>query len=149
MTLHVKNSGAWSQVSDIYVKDAGTWKTVQNGYVKDSGVWKEFYASGIVLTISANTNNYNVFSAAGSPSSASNVIVNINSGVTVGATAGNTALVLGQFPTGSTITINNSGTIAGYGGTGGSYYNVGSSGGDAIFASYANQTVTINNQTGA
>jgi hypothetical protein len=101
-------------------------------------------------SVNSSVNNLNVLTGLfGSSGTSTAYKVLVRSGVTVGATAGNTALVLGQFATGSTIVINNYGSVLAYGGAGGSYYNVGSSGGDAIFASYANQTVTINNQTGA
>ncbi len=102
----------------------------------------------ITLTLSATTTNYNLFTAAGSPTEAKNVILNINSGVTVGGTGSSTALTVGQFPTGSTITINNSGNIDGFGGAAGTS-GVGGNGGDAINANYANQTVVINNNSGA
>jgi hypothetical protein len=63
---------------------------------------------GVVITISSTTTNYNLFTAAGSPSAAVNLTLNINSGVTVGGTGSSTAFTIGQFPTGSVITINNS-----------------------------------------
>lgn len=66
----------------------------------------------------------------------------------IGATSGNTALTIGQFASGSTIVVNNYGSINAYGGVGGTA-GVGGAGGDAIYASYPNQTVTINNQSGA
>lgn len=100
------------------------------------------------IVISANTTNVNLFTLAGSPTTARRVIVTINAGVTVGATAGNTAFTVGQFPTGSTIQINNNGSIQGYGGTAGTS-TTGGSGGDALNANYPNQTVVINNNTGA
>lgn len=108
-------------------------------------------AGGVSLIISASTTNVNLLSTYttefGIPTSAVNLTVEVKSGVTIGATSGNTALTLGQFPSGSTITINNSGSIQGYGAaiTGG----VGAAGGDAINANYANQTVAINNLSGA
>lgn len=99
--------------------------------------------------LNSTVTNQNVFSNFfGSPATATSYKVLIGTSGVIGATSGNNALVIGQFPTGSTITINNYGQIAGFGGAGGST-GVGSSGGDAIYASYANQTVTINNQTGA
>lgn len=149
MAFSIKNAGAWINVSGISVKDAGTWKTVNNSYINKAGTWVEFFANAIVITVSTTVTNYNLFTAAGSPTQPSTVILNINSGATIGATAGNTALTVGQFPTGSNIVINNSGSIQAYGGAGGAYPNAGSAGGDAIYASYPNQTVTINNQFGA
>lgn len=92
--------------------------------------------------ISATTTNVNLLTRFGSPATVTAYKSLIPSGVTVGATAGNTAYTVGQFATGSTIVINNYGAIQAYGGA------ASSAGGDAINANYANQTVTINNQTG-
>lgn len=98
------------------------------------------------LTIAANRTNYNLLTEFtnlyGAPSGAVPVRLTINAGVTLGATAGNTALIIGQFPAGTVITIDNFGSIQGYGGA------AGAAGGDAIYANYANQTVVINNKAG-
>jgi len=109
-----------------------------------------FYGRSLAtnLTISATTTNYNIFTAAGSPTSATTVNLAINAGVTVGGVGGTPAITVGQFPAGSTITINNSGLIVGTGGTAGSG-GVGGNGGNAILANYANQTMVINNLAGA
>jgi hypothetical protein len=113
--------------------------SMSNGYGKSA-------VDVITVSSSTNANVLSLYTAQyGAPSGAKNVVVNIGSGVTVGATAGNTALTVGQFPTGSTITINNSGNIHGYGGAAGTS-TTGGAGGDAINANYANQTVVINNQ---
>lgn len=98
--------------------------------------------------VGSNVTNINAFTRLGSPSTVRTYKLAINSGVAIGATSGNTALTVGQFPTGSTLQINNWGNINGYGGAGGSG-GAGSAGGDAIYANYANQTVVINNQSGA
>jgi hypothetical protein len=45
MTLHVKTSGSWAEVSELHVKTGGAWAEVQNAYVKDGGTWKEFYTA--------------------------------------------------------------------------------------------------------
>jgi hypothetical protein len=84
-------------------------------------VWGPFtQAASNNLTISGDTTNYNIFTQAGSPSSATTLTVTINSGVKVGSVNTNTpALVTGNFPTGSNITIVNNGTIVGAGGAGG------------------------------
>jgi hypothetical protein len=103
---------------------------------------------GLTLTLSSTTANYNLFTAAGSPSTTLNVTLNIEAGVTVGGTGSSTALTVGQFPTGSVITINNNGNIDGFGGAAGTS-GAGGNGGDAINANYANQTVVINNNVGA
>lgn len=94
--------------------------------------------------IRTNATNLNLFTAAGSPSTAGTYRFVVLPGITIGATAGNTAITVGQFPTGSTIIIDNYGSIQGYGGASNSGV-----GGDAINANYANQTVTINNKSGA
>jgi len=72
------------------------------------------------LVISANTNNYNVFTSAGSPASAITVTLTINAGVLVGSTStAVAALDTGALPVGSSITIINNGTVEGAGGNGG------------------------------
>lgn len=72
------------------------------------------------LTISANTQNYNVFTAAGSPTSPVAVTLTINAGVLVGsATTASPAMDTGTFPATSTLTIINNGKIIGAGGNGG------------------------------
>lgn len=128
---------------------AGTSGTY--GAVPSSGAIsiRNFYgtSSATVLTINTTVTNYNIFTAAGSPTTAINVILNITSSGVVGG-VGTTALTVGQFPTGSTITINNSGVIRGFGGAAGTS-TVGGNGGDALNANYANQTVVINNLAGA
>lgn len=51
MTAHVKLTGSWSNVSDIYSRVGGSWKQVTEGYVKLSGTWKQFFSSGTPLTV--------------------------------------------------------------------------------------------------
>lgn len=47
MSLHVKNSGEWKQVSAAYVKDSGTWKSCLDVHINDSGTWKSaLYEAG-------------------------------------------------------------------------------------------------------
>ncbi len=100
-------------------------------------------------SVNSTVTNLNVYSTLFSSSGVSTSYkVLVRSGVTVGATSGNNALVIGQFPSGSSIVINNYGAINAHGGAGGTG-GAGSPGGDAIFANYSNQTVTINNQSGA
>ena len=91
--------------------------------------FSEWYgASGrntLNLIISSNTNNYNIKSAAVATGNyvfgATDVILTINSGVTVGSTStGTYALDTGSAWSGSdTITIVNNGTVKGRGGNGG------------------------------
>lgn len=97
---------------------------------KSSGVqmsFSEWYgasaAVNIALTISSNTNNYNIFSNRGGTYSAgkSNITLTVNSGVTVGSTStGTYALDTGTgWASGDTITIVNNGLVIGKGGNGG------------------------------
>jgi hypothetical protein len=72
------------------------------------------------LTISADTANFNVFTAFGSPTSVGDYTLTINMGVRI--YSNNTsvaALTTGVFPAGSTLTIINNGSIIGMGGAGG------------------------------
>lgn len=110
----------------------------------------------IVLTIAADTNNYNVFTAAGSPTAKVDVVLTINAGVFVRSTSVATpALSVGSgWHSASTVTIINKGTIAGKGGKGGDgavngsngFGSPGQTGGTAILTT---RPVTIDNALGA
>jgi hypothetical protein len=103
----------------------------------------------ISLTISVNTTNYNIRTAAGSPAGAAAVTVTVNSGIYVyGSTTGNYAMDTGTgWAAGSTINVINNGIITGFGGAGGAgcsingvtFTNptVGSAGGPGLRAQYA------------
>jgi len=119
---------------DVIVNSIGTSAT------KTGAVW--YGAMTINLSIAANTNNYNLKSAA--IAAGWNQIapliatVTINSGVTVG-TYGTGAYAFDTdtaYPVGSSLTLINNGTIAGAGGAGGpgggSWWNVGGAGGPAL-----------------
>jgi hypothetical protein len=80
--------------------------------------------STITVTISANTLDFNLHNAAitagWNGTSIVSVICNINTGIYVGSSAvGTQGFVVGSFPTGSYIRINNSGYIFGKGAPGG------------------------------
>lgn len=77
--------------------------------------------SPIQITLSADTNNYNMFTAAGSPTKARVVRVTINSGVTIGSTStGTYSFDTGTgWPAGSRLFLINNGEIQGKGGLGG------------------------------
>ena len=100
--------------------------------------FSDFYGASaavtINITISSNTNNYNLWNSKGGTYSAGNTTVNvtINSGVTIGATsAGSYAFTTGLgWATGDVINITNNGTIKGRGGNGGAGGN-GAGGGGA------------------
>lgn len=103
------------------------------------------------LMISASTTNVNALSlyiaAFGAPTAATVYRLTIPAGVVVGG-VGQAAMIIGQFPAGSIIYIDNFGSIQGFGGAAGSS-GAGGNGGDAINANYPNQTVIINNAVGA
>lgn len=86
----------------------------------------------ISLTLSSNTNNYNIFNSKGGSYVAgkSNVTLTINSGVTVGSTStGAYALDTGSgWASGDTVTVVNNGTVKGRGANGGA-------GGNATYVS--------------
>ncbi|HRE89999.1 MAG TPA: EGF domain-containing protein, partial [Myxococcota bacterium] len=93
------------------------------------------------LVVSTSTTDYNVFAAAGSPSTPRDLVVTVNAGVTIGASS--TAIAAfrtGALPAGSTVRLVNNGNIYGAGGRGGSAgdtnygASAGSPGGDAIAA---------------
>lgn len=156
MTLPVSGSISLSQVNtelgnsssasiSLAQSSVRTLFEVASGQIKMSdGYGKQ---NAIVLTVNSTVSNYNVFTSAGSPSTPKNVILNITSTGVIGG-VGATALTIGQFPTGSVITVNNSGSIIGFGGSAGTSTG-GGNGGDAIKADYPNQTVVINNSATA
>jgi hypothetical protein len=112
-------------------------------------------ASGLNLTISANTQNYDVYTAAiGAGYSSGDVTVTINPGIVVGSnsTGAYALLVPSAFSPSASISITNSGTIIGSGGAGGTGGNgnpgtiapgtPGLVGGNAI---YVNRPTTVTN----
>ena len=104
----------------------------------NTAFWRHRVAAGptpINLTIASNTQNYIIFTAAGSPTSACAVTLTINSGVVVSSSAAYLyAIETGTFPSGSTIHIINQGYIIGQGGYGGD--------GGAAYGSYSTATGT-------
>lgn len=158
---YLKVSSVWTAIKDVFFKVSGTWRTVNKIYLKVGGTWREVFTKTITLTISANTNDYNIFTEAGSPTSPVNVEVTINGGVTVGATStSNAAIDTGTLPAGSYVTITNNGDIIGAGGAGGQPDGLVSSGsncpsdgsaqngGDGGDAINAQLDITIDNTSG-
>jgi hypothetical protein len=136
-----------------FIKNSSNVMSVNNGvkFVGTKGliIQNTTYPTGfsIILTISSNTTNYNVrtsaIAAGWNQSSAVGVLVTINTNVVVGSSStGSYALDTGPFPTGSSVTIVNNGSILGAGGAGGNGDVDGSSGGPAIRSQV---TTTINN----
>ena len=89
----------------------------------------------VFLTVSANTNNYDVKSAAGSPADAVEVVVNVNSGVTIGDAPGTGyGLRTGSSWNGSSrVWLFNKGTIQGKAGANGAGGAGGRGGNDSDF----------------
>lgn len=97
--------------------------------------------SQIVVNITADADDVNLFTLAGSPAGVVDVLCTISAGVTIGATSTSTpAFRTGGFASGSTIRVVNYGRIAGHGGDGGNGGNnsgpvepqTGDAGGDAV-----------------
>jgi hypothetical protein len=77
-----------------------------------------------IINITSNVNDYNLYTAAGSPPCPVDLDCNVQNGIVIGATSTNIAAFnTGAFASGSVITLNNNGTIAGAGGNGGSNLN--------------------------
>jgi hypothetical protein len=98
--------------------------------------------------LGANENVINLFSKAGNPAAANPWRFVIPPGVTIGSNSpGSAAITLGEFLGGSSIIVDNYGTIQGAGGTAGSP--LGGPGGTAIHAASNNTYAkTVNNRSG-
>jgi hypothetical protein len=67
MTAHVKSSGSWNTLTNLYVKVSGTWRSVSTGYVKVSGTWRTFFGgltapgqvTGLTATDVGTSRSYN------------------------------------------------------------------------------------------
>ena len=67
MTAHVKSSGSWNTLTNLYVKVSGTWRNVTAGYVKVSGTWRTFFGgvtapgqvTGLTATDFGTSRSYN------------------------------------------------------------------------------------------
>lgn len=107
--------------------------------------------SSYSFTISSNANNVNLYTIAGSPSSAGSYFFTISPGVIIGSlSTAQPALATGIFPVGSSLTLVNNGSIEGMGGNGGSGGiaspgGTGSTGGPAIIVSHS---IAIDNTNG-
>jgi len=107
----------------------------------------------LALTISSNTNNYNLYSTASANPSyvagTTDVTLTVNPGITVGSTStGTYALSIpSSFNPGDNVTLVNNGTIVGRGGNGGNGGNnaAGASGAAGGHGLYINRPVSINN----
>ena len=142
--IYVKDDGVWKLPKSVWVK-SGTWRVCKNVYVKSDGAWRELIKT---VDITSNQNNFNLYTHLGSPSQPLSVVVNISADVTIGSSGPSlpswcpyycaitrtnlpkrpSAFTVGNFPTGSTVIINNNGYISGgggYGGAGGNSFSKG------------------------
>jgi hypothetical protein len=132
--MHVEVGGTSGTQASINDSDIRSMIGASSGQANLS--FSDFYgaSSGVTIniTISSNTNNYNLWDNKGGTYSAGNTTVNltINSGVTLGSTSqGGYAFTTGLgWVTGDVINITNNGTIKGKGGNGGA-------GGNAVYNS--------------
>ena len=46
--LHIRNSGTWQQVKQLYIKVNGVWTAVKNGYINVSGQNQQFWPPAII-----------------------------------------------------------------------------------------------------
>ena len=122
--LHVEAGGtSGTQVSMNDTDIRGLVGAVVNSQMAFSSFYGASSSATINITISSNTNNYNLWNSKGGAYSAGNTTINvtINSGVTIGSTStGTYAFDTGTgWASGDTITIINNGIVKGKGGNGG------------------------------
>jgi hypothetical protein len=131
--MHVEVGGTSGTQASINDSDIRSMIGASSGQANLS--FSDFYGASssvtINITISSNTNNYNLWTNKGGTYSAGNTTVNvtINSGVTISSTSTDYAFTTGLgWVTGDVINITNNGTIKGKGGNGGA-------GGNAVYNS--------------
>jgi len=117
--IHVKKDGIWVPPQKIHAKQSGIWKEANNVYIKDGGAWKLLYST---YNITTSSNDVNLYTAMGSPTTALTAIITIDDNIDIASTNILTpALDIGAFPADSIIylTIGSNTYITGRGGTGG------------------------------
>lgn len=168
MTSFLNDGGVYKRIYNAWYKHEGSWKLLDTAYVKAGG-WKEIHRATRIfvctINITTNTSNFNMYDAlvarGWDTSSPVTVTVNISAGVVVSAssTVFYAFYTGAAYAVGSTLVINNLGTISGAGGKGGNggYATVagavvtmvaganGLSGGPALFIGL---TTTLNNSSG-
>jgi hypothetical protein len=95
---------------------------VPSGAISLSNFYGKSNRVAITITLSSNQQNVNIFNLRGGSyvAGGSDITVNVNSGVVIGASStGVYAMTISGFTSGDTIRLNNSGRITGCGGRGG------------------------------
>ena len=67
MPAHVRASGTWRTLTNLYVRASGSWRNVTEGYVKVSGTWRQFFGAatapgqvtGLTATDFGTSRSYN------------------------------------------------------------------------------------------
>jgi len=147
MSIYVKDSGNWSLASNVYVNNSGTWIEPREIYTNNSGTWTLTHK---VVWITVSTNNLDLYSFVGSPSSSVRILAHITSNVVISSTSTATpSLTVSGFPSGSQIKLVNYGVVKGAGGVGGTgadYGGTATAGGAGGTAVSISVPVTIENQ---
>jgi len=122
--IHIEAGGTSGTTASINDADIRVLIGKASGATMSFSEWYGASSSTTInITISSNTNNYNLWNSKGGTYSAGNTTINvtINSGVTIGSTStGTYAFDTGTgWSSGDVINITNNGTIKGRGGNGG------------------------------
>lgn len=116
MSVYVKSGATWYTPKLVWVKTAGNWVAASKQYTKNGGVWQQHYA---YVPITTNQQDYNLYTAVGSPTTAVTVYCVVNAGVEITASLNtNFAFTVGSFPANSKVYLINNGYIVGKGGQG-------------------------------
>jgi len=131
--IYVNDEGTWKLPKSIWINQLGTWRVCKNVYVNKSGAWREMIKT---VDLTSSQQNFNLYKHVGSPDQPLSLIFNIESNVTISSydvlppyyngvarfniAPRTNAFTVGNFPSGSTVIINNNGYISGGGGFGGS-----------------------------
>lgn len=119
--IYVNDEGTWKLPKSIWVNQFGTWRVCKNVYVRYDGKWFEMMET---VDLTSSKQNFNLYEYVGSPTEPLSLIFNIEASVEIsslGITGDKRtpAFTVGNFPSGSTVIINNNGYISGGGGAGG------------------------------
>ena len=144
--IHIEAGG--TTATEVTINDADVRALISASSGQANLSFADFYGASaavtINITLTANTNNYNIFNSKGGTYVAGITTVNltINSGVTIGSTStGAYALETGTgWASGDVINIINNGTVKGRGGNGGT-------GGDAYADPVTPGNSTVTNAT--